>query len=103
MTRELQFDAVDGRPHRGGAIRALGLASFLCSLFCVGLILGPIAWFMANNDLNEMRLGRMDRSGEKMTRTGRRLAVIGVLLSLLSFVLCPFVLLQLLIHGLDIR
>ena len=46
----------------------------------IGLILGPIAWFMGNADLREMRAGRMDPSGESQTNTGRILGMIATLL-----------------------
>ncbi len=52
-------------PHRGGLILILGIFSFLCFP-----LLGIFAWFMGNNDLEEMRAGRMDPSGEGSTRVG---------------------------------
>src|SRR5205809_5827470 len=45
----------DYEPHRGGMLMAMGIIS----IFMMQLILGPITWVMANNDLAAMRAGRM--------------------------------------------
>ena len=47
-------------PHRGTTIMVLGILS----LFVVGIILGPIAWVMGNNDLREIRAGHGPRRRE---------------------------------------
>jgi hypothetical protein len=62
-------------PHRGGVILTFGILSLLC----FGIILGPIAWVMASNDLRAMATGRMDRSGERLTRIARICAIIGTI------------------------
>ena len=54
-------------PHHGGTILTLG-------------ILGIIAWVMGQSDLEKMRAGRMDRSGEGMTQAGRILGIIATIL-----------------------
>src|SRR5262245_10868443 len=63
-------------PHRGGLILALGLLGFIvnCPIFSL------LAWTMGSRDLAEMRLGRMDRSGEGLTEAGRILGMIHSLL-----------------------
>ncbi len=71
-------------PHRGVVILVLGILSLVSC--CFGLILGPIAWIMGNNDLQEIRAGRMDREGEGMTNAGRICGIIGTVLGVL--VLC---------------
>jgi hypothetical protein len=48
------------------------------SLFVCALVFGPMAWIMGNQDLNDMRQGRMDPSGEGLTRAGKILGIIGV-------------------------
>lgn len=69
----------DLAPHRGGMISILGVLSLL---FCLlGIVLGPIAWVMGNNDLREMREDRMDPEGESSTNIGRICGIIGTLLN----------------------
>ena len=65
------------QPHRGSQVLTLGILS----LFFFGIILGPIAWIMANNDLQAMAAGCMDRSGEDMTRRGQACAIFGTIAS----------------------
>ena len=65
-------------PHRGDTIQLLGILSF----FIAGVILGPMAWVMGNNDLKEMDAGRMDPSGRSATSTGR---VCGMISTILHF------------------
>jgi hypothetical protein len=76
------------RPHRGDMIMILGILSF----FIAGIVLGPMAWIMGNNDLREMALGRMDRSGESNTNVGRICGMISTLIHgvMLVGVLCCF-------------
>jgi hypothetical protein len=64
-------------PHRGPTILVLGILS----LFVAQIILGPIAWVMANHDLREMREGRMDPEGEDNTNTGRICAMIATIIA----------------------
>jgi len=54
------------RPHRGPVILTLGILGLV-----VCWIVGIVAWVMGNSDLREMAAGRMDRSGEGMTRAGK--------------------------------
>lgn len=85
----------DLAPHRGGMILAFGLIALIGGFIAGGVlfIFGPIAWIMGNNDLREIREGRMDREGEGMTQAGRIcgiiatiLAIVGILLVCLYFV-----------------
>ena len=55
------------RPHRGAAILTLGILSLILSCFPLGIA----AWVMGNTDLQAMRGGRMDPSGEGSTQAGR--------------------------------
>jgi len=64
------------RDHRGGAILALGILGIVPCFIC-----GIVAWAMASGDLKEMRAGRMDRSGEGLTRAGMICGIIGVVLT----------------------
>jgi predicted outer membrane repeat protein len=61
-------------PHRGGAILALGIIALVIP--CADIICAPIAWIMGNNDLREIRAGRMDQSGEGMTQAGRIIGIV---------------------------
>jgi hypothetical protein len=69
------------RPHRGGTVLTLGILGIVCCLICA-----IIAWVMGASDLKEMAAGRMDRSGEGITRAGMVCGIIGVVLSILWFI-----------------
>jgi len=78
-----------GAPHRGGMILAFGILGLVCCL-----IFAILAAIMGTNDLKEMAAGRMDRSGEGMTRVGQILGfvsiglnVLGVIIWIISFAL----------------
>jgi hypothetical protein len=60
------------QPHRGTTILVLGILSLvLCSP------LGIAAWVMGNTDLQAIRRGQMDPSGEGTTQAGRICGMIG--------------------------
>ena len=67
-----------GRPHRGGTILTFGIVGILC---CMPF--GIAAWVMGASDLSEIRSGRMDPSGESMTRVGMILGIVSVGLAIL--------------------
>ena len=75
--------------HRGVLILVFGIVSITCAAGIVGLIFAIITYNMATNDLNEMMSGRMDRSGETLTKTGRILALIGGGLFVVELVTVP--------------
>lgn len=72
-------------PHRGGLIMALGLVSLVGGFSLCGApaIIGPVAWALGSHDLREIREGRMDPSGESMTRAGQVCGIISTVLLLL--------------------
>lgn len=75
----------DYTPHRGGIVLALGLIALVGGLsICLPVMIGPVAWAMGAYDLREMREGRMDPSGESMTRTGQILGIIATLILIVS-------------------
>jgi predicted Zn finger-like uncharacterized protein len=76
--RRTRRDAV---PHRGPLILVLGILSILVCGF-----LGPVAWVMGSNDLNEIRAGRMDPEGEGATQAGQICGMIGTGLLVLGLV-----------------
>jgi len=64
-------------PHRGGLILALGLVALVGGMaIWFPLIIGPFAWVMGNNDLNQIRAGRMDPTGEGLVQAGRILGIV---------------------------
>jgi hypothetical protein len=67
-------------PHRGSAVLTLGILS----LIVCGPILGPMAWAMGQQDLAEIRAGRMDPEGEGPTNAGR---ICGIIATVLGVVL----------------
>jgi len=78
-------------PHRGGMILTFGI---LAIIGIGALIFGPLAWFLGNADLAEMRAGRMDPSGEGQTNTGRILGMIAtILIVVLLIAICALVIL----------
>jgi len=69
-------------PHRGVVILVLGIIGIVCCFIC-----GIIAWVMGNNDLREMAAGRMDPSGEGLTKAGKICGMIGVILAIIAIVI----------------
>ena len=61
------------KPHRGGAVLALGILGIIPCFIC-----GIVAWVLANADLKEMRAGKMDPAGEGLTNAGRICGIVGV-------------------------
>ncbi len=60
------------QPNRGSTVLTLGILSLvLCSP------LGVAAWVMGNTDLEAMRRGEMDPTGEGLTQAGRICGMIG--------------------------
>ncbi len=84
--RRIRRDLV---PHRAGTILTLGILSLVLLVPCVlpGGFLGIFAWVMGNNDLAEIRAGRMDPSGEGSTQAGRICGMIAVVLMAVGLVL----------------
>ncbi len=74
------------RPHRGGAVLAVGLIGLLLSCIpLAGWILGGIAVSMANTDLAAMNRGAMDDSGRGLTQGGQVCGTIALVLATLVF------------------
>ena len=67
------------QPHRGTVILVLGILG----LVMCGPI-GIIAWIMGKSDLDAMRRGVMDPSGQGMTNAGYILGIIATVLTLLG-------------------
>ena len=67
------------QPHRGVLILVFGILSWV---ICV--VFGIVAWVMGNSDLQAMREGRMDPSGEGLTQAGKIVGMIHVILSIIA-------------------
>lgn len=79
--------------HRGGMILAFGLIGLILGFtgLFFPVIFAILAWVMGNNDMEEMRAGRMDPEGEGMTQAGRIMGIIGVILHIVYvLVICGF-------------
>ncbi len=74
MAGEGQPPALPLKPHRGTTVLVLGILGLVFG--CFGVILGPIAWVMGNNDLREMDQGIMDPAGRGNTQAGRICGII---------------------------
>ncbi|HEV3143116.1 MAG TPA: hypothetical protein VGZ47_04450, partial [Gemmataceae bacterium] len=72
----------------GGTVLGYGIASIVttCLRVCLGLYLGIKAVSMANEDLAAMEEGRMDDAGRGSTQAGKICGIIGIVLSILTFV-----------------
>lgn len=69
------------QPHRGVMILVFAILSWL---ICV--IFGIVAWVLANNDLRAMDQGLMDPTGEGLTRAGKIVAMINVILTIVGLI-----------------
>ncbi len=84
--RPRRYRRRDFSPHRGGTILALGIIGIV---FCP--ICGPIAWIMGNQDLQEIKSGRMDPEGEGTTQAGRVCGIIATVFLILGVLYVCFV------------
>ncbi|MEE2825712.1 MAG: DUF4190 domain-containing protein [Planctomycetota bacterium] len=71
--------------HRGGLILALGIISIVGCNCC--FVPGILAWVFGATDLGKMKAGRMDPSGETLTRVGMILGIIGTAVAALGSLL----------------
>ncbi len=74
----------DMAPHRGSTILTLGILA----LVVLPVILGPIAWVMGHQDMNEIRAGRMDPEGEGATNAGKICGMIATILGAVGLAFC---------------
>lgn len=71
------------KPHRGGAILALGIIGIvLCFITAI------IAWVMGSGDLKEMKAGKRDPSGEQLTKAGMICGIVGTCIAILYVLVC---------------
>lgn len=67
------------QPHRGVLILVFGILGII---ICV--IFGIVAWVMGSGDLQAMAEGRMDPTGEGLTKAGKICGMISVVLTILG-------------------
>ncbi|MCG8392112.1 MAG: hypothetical protein MI745_03425 [Pseudomonadales bacterium] len=70
------------QPHRGGLVLTLGLLGIL-----VFAPVGIVAWILGSKDLNAMRAGTMDPTGEGTTLAGKVLGILATVLMVLGIIL----------------
>ena len=75
-------------PHHGVMILVFGILSWL-----VCVIFGLVAWIMANSDLRAMQEGRMDPTGEGLTKAGKIVGMISVILTVVAILVAIVVML----------
>ncbi|HJV39746.1 MAG TPA: DUF4190 domain-containing protein [Geothrix sp.] len=73
------------KAHRGTMLLVFGILGLLC---CI--IFAILAWVMGSNDLKAMAEGKMDPSGEGLTKAGKILGIIGCVLGILGLVWAVF-------------
>ena len=68
-------------PHHAVLVLVMGALSLLSFIpCCITLPCGPIAWILGASDLRAMRQGQMDPEGERLTRAGMILGIIGTVI-----------------------
>jgi hypothetical protein len=72
------------RPDRGGMILAFGILTVVTP--CLGLILGPMAWFMGSADLAAIDSGEMNPANRGLVQAGRIIGAIGFLMEIFKVV-----------------
>ena len=70
------------QPHRGVMILVFGILGLV---ICV--IFGIVAWVIGGGDLRAMAEGRMDPTGEGLTKAGRICGMISVALTIVGIVI----------------
>ena len=70
------------QPHRGTIVLVLGILGLVVCPIC-----GIIAWVMGTTDLREMEAGRMDPSGQGLTKAGKICGMISVALAVAVIVI----------------
>ena len=83
--------------HRASVVFGLGLSSLIINvvgccanqfvLTVLAVVLGILGWVFGRHDLRAMEVGIMDRSGYSTTQSGKTLAMVSVLLSIVVFAL----------------
>lgn len=68
-------DSAAFQPHRGTMILVFGIISW----FITCPIFGILAWVLGNSDLRDMAAGRMDPTGEGLTKAGKIVGMIHVI------------------------
>lgn len=73
------------KAHRGVMLLIFGILGIICCF-----IFAILAWVMGGSDLQAMAEGKMDPSGEGLTKAGKILGIIGCVLAVLSILWALF-------------
>lgn len=73
------------KAHRGVMLLIFGILGILCCF-----IFAILAWVMGSGDLKAMAEGKMDASGEGLTKAGKILGIIGCIFAILSMLWAIF-------------
>jgi hypothetical protein len=64
---------------RASLILVLGILSIVCCGF-----LGPVAWYMGNQELHRIRLGELPVTSEGLARAGMILGIVGTVFLIIT-------------------
>lgn len=78
----------DWEPHRGPLVLTLGILSIILCGFLWTIPLGIAAWVLGRNDLQRMKDGMMDPSGESTTQAGMVCGIVGTVLAVIQLATC---------------
>jgi TRAP-type C4-dicarboxylate transport system permease small subunit len=76
MAQSGQVEGAAGYPQKSQATTALVLG--ILGIVCCG-VLAPIAWYLGQQELNNIRAGRVPPANEGMARAGQILGIIGTI------------------------
>jgi hypothetical protein len=68
------------RHDHGGLVLALGIISIV--VICLGIVLGPIAYFVGTSDLRAIDRGEMEPGNRSMVQAGRIIGAVGFCLGM---------------------
>jgi hypothetical protein len=71
-----------GEENEGASTQAITalVVGILGLVPCFGFLLGPIAWFLGNQEIASIRQGRTPAAGERLARAARILGMVGTAL-----------------------
>jgi hypothetical protein len=71
-----------GEEEKGASTQAVTafVVGILGLVPCSGFLLGPIAWFLGNQEIASIRQGRTPAAGERLARAARVVGMIGTAL-----------------------
>jgi hypothetical protein len=88
----------DAEPDRGLYLFVLGLVALLLAPV-LGVVLGPVVWRLANEDIRKIRAGRMHRSGRWDAEHARQFGIGAVVFAVIVYAMAGGALLWQLLIG----